>query len=389
MIKQISIKNTTIFLIILISVSFCNYSTISKPKKVIIMIGDGMGIAQITAGIYSSNKTLNFTRFKNIGLMTNHSYDNIVTDSAASATAIATGIKTYNKAISVNKDKIPIKTIMELSREKNFSIGVVVTSSITDATPAAFLAHEESRENHYQIAEDIVDLEPDIVLGGGLKYFQNRPDNKDLIHTLKEKNYNVFYDWEELKKINLKNFTKIIGLFADTGLPPVIKTNANKESKYYDYLNSITDFSKVRSKDYLPDMVRIAIEFLELKNKPYILLVEGSQIDWGGHNMDPQYIIDEVLDFDRAIGEVLDFAERDQETLVIVTADHETGGFAILDTKISNTISSEKFETNFIHSKHTSSMVPVFSYGPGSKEFLGLYDNTDIFYKIKNLWLDF
>ncbi len=389
MIKQISIKNTIIFLVILISVSFCNYSTTSKPKKVIIMIGDGMGIAQITAGIYSSNKPLNFTRFKNIGLMTNHSYDNIVTDSAASATAIATGIKTYNKAISVNKDKIPVKTIMEYAKYKNYNIGVVVTSSITDATPAAFLAHEESKENHYQIAEDIVDLEPDIILGGGLQYFQNRLDNKNLIQILKEKNYNIFYDWQELKNINIKTYTKIIGLFAKIGLPPIIKTNTNKESKYYDYLNSITNFSEVRSSDYLPNMVRIAIEFLESKNKPYILLIEGSQIDWAGHNMDAQYIIREVLDFDRAIGEVLDFAERDQDTLVIVTADHETGGFAIIDTKITNAISSEKFETKFIHSKHTSSMVPVFSYGPGSKEFMGLYDNTDIFYKIKKLWLDF
>jgi alkaline phosphatase len=348
------------------------------------MIGDGMGIAQITAGMYSSNKPLNFTRFTTIGLMTNHSLNNIVTDSAASATAIATGKKTYNRAISVNIEKKPLKTIMEYAKEKGYNIGIVVTSSITDATPAAFISHTEDRENHYEIALDILELEPDIILGGGLRYFKDRPDQRDLIEELRKKDYEIFYRWEEL--INKIPDKKVIGLFADTGMPPVIKTMSNPESKYFEYLKKTTDFNQVRSKEYLLQMTRSAIMYLESKKKPFILMIEGSQIDWGGHNMDSKYIIAEVLDFDKAIGEVLDFAERDQNTLVIVTADHETSGFAITEGKLENNQPISNFETKFIHSKHTSTMVPVFSYGPGSKEFTGIYDNTDIFHKIKKLW---
>lgn len=373
-----------LFLIIFIFSIGCSYEHNSKPKNIILMIGDGMGIAQITAGMYSSNKPLNFTRFKTIGLMTNHSLNNIVTDSAASATAIATGKKTYNRAISVDIEKKPLKTIMEYAKEKGYNIGIVVTSSITDATPAAFISHTEDRENQYEIALDILELEPDIILGGGLRYFKDRPDQRDLIEELRKKDYEIFYRWEEL--INKIPDKKVIGIFADTGMPPVIKTMSNPESKYFEYLKKTTDFNQVRSKEYLLQMTRSAIMYLESKKKPFILMIEGSQIDWGGHNMDSKYIIAEVLDFDKAIGEVLDFAERDQNTLVIVTADHETSGFAITEGKLENNQPISNFETKFIHSKHTSTMVPVFSYGPGSKEFTGIYDNTDIFHKIKKLW---
>jgi alkaline phosphatase len=373
-----------LFLIIFIFSIGCSYEHNSKPKNIILMIGDGMGIAQITAGMYSSNKPLNFTRFTTIGLMTNHSLNNIVTDSSASATAIATGKKTYNRAVSVDIEKKPLKTIMEYAKEKGYNIGIVVTSSITDATPAAFISHTEDRENQYEIALDILELEPDIILGGGLRYFKDRPDQRDLIEELRKKDYEIFYRWEEL--INKIPDKKVIGIFADTGMPPVIKTMPNPESKYFEYLKKTTDFNQVRSKEYLLQMTRSAIMYLESKKKPFILMIEGSQIDWGGHNMDSKYIIAEVLDFDKAIGEVLDFAERDQNTLVIVTADHETSGFAITEGKLENNQPISNFETKFIHSKHTSTMVPVFSYGPGSKEFTGIYDNTDIFHKIKKLW---
>lgn len=344
------------------------------------MIGDGMGVVQILSAMYTSKTPLNFSRFKNIGLMTNHSFDKVVTDSSASATTIATGEKTYNKAVSVNPNKEPIKTIFEIAKEKGYSVGVVVTNSITDATPAAFLAHSESRENHYEIAKDIVDGEPDIVLGGGKKFFTNRPDSEDLLETLKEKNYEIFLDFSEFKKSNLNN-KKIIGLFDEINLSPVYKTNPNPESKYYDYLSSKTNFKQTRDFDFLSIATQKAIEYLEKKGKPYILLIEASQIDYGGHNKDANYIIHEVLDFDRAIGTVLDFAEKFSDTLVIVTADHETGGFAITGGDLKNF----KLETQFVSDSHTSTLVPVFSFGPGSEEFLGIYDNTDIFKKIKKL----
>lgn len=363
---------------------YCSYPEIQvqKPKNVVLMIGDGMGVTQIASGLYSSPKPLHFTRFKNIGLMTNHSYDNIVTDSAASATAMATGEKTYNNAISVNPQKIPIKSIFEIAKEKGYSIGVVVTNSVTDATPAAFLAHSENRENHYEIAKDILDLEPDVVIGGGKKFFMNRPDNENLFEKFKEKNYEIYLDFNDFLKSNFEDPNKkILGIFAETGLPPVVNTKANSQSKYFEYLSKNTDFNRTRNSDYLANASKKAIEYLEKKGKPFILLIEGSQIDYGGHNMDAKYIIGELLDFDKAIGEVLNFAERTKNTLVIVTADHETGGFTITggNTK------TLQLEIKFVYEKHTATLVGVFSYGPGSEEFTGIFDNTDIFKKIKKL----
>ncbi len=376
----------TFILIFFVVFQFCIQNKLEKPKNVILMIGDGMGVTHITSAIYSSNKPLNFFRFRNIGLVTNHSYNKIVTDSAASATAIATGSKSYNNAIAVDPDKKPLKTIMEIAKDNGYNIGVIVTCSLTDATPAAFIAHEDNRENQYEIARDILDLKPDILLGGGLKYFKDRPDNLDLIQEFIKNDYKVFYDWNDLLSINMSDLNqKVLGLFAESGLPPVVKTNPNPESIYVDYLKEVTNFDAVRSQEYLALMTRKAIEYLESKNKPYILLIEGSQIDWGGHNMDPKYIIHEVMDFDRAIGEAFDHAEKNQNTLLLVTADHETGGLAITGGEIKNQQFPFDFETKFINSKHTSTMVPIFSYGPGAENFLGIMDNSDIFRKIKQL----
>ncbi len=349
------------------------------------MIGDGMGPQQILMGMYSSQQPLHFMKFKDIGLKTTHSADNLVTDSAYDATAMATGEKTYNKAISVDINKKSLKTIMELAKEKGYSIGVVVTSSLTNATPAAFLAHSESRENEYEIAEDIIQIEPDIALGGGLKFFQNRMDGKDLIKALESKNYQIFYDWKEINTNNLDINRKAIGLFASTGMPPVVSTKVNQNSKYAPYLAENADINNVRSKEFLPLMTQFAIEYLNKKGKPFILMVEGSQIDFAGHNMDAPYLTEEVLDFDKAIGVAYEFVERSKNTLLVITADHETGGFAITGGKIE----SGKLivpETKYLYEKHTSTLIPVFAYGVGSEEFRGIYDNTDIFKKIIKLW---
>ncbi len=380
---QKNLKYLIIFLFFL-GIFHCKVQE-QKPRNIILMIGDGMGPQQILMGMYSSQQPLHFMKFKDIGLKTTHSADNLVTDSASAATAMATGEKTYNKAISVDINKKSLKTIMELAKEKGYSIGVVVTSSLTNATPAAFLAHSESRENEYEIAEDIIQIEPDIALGGGLKFFQNRMDGKDLIKALESKNYQIFYDWKEINTNNLDINRKAIGLFASTGMPPVVSTKVNQNSKYAPYLAENADINNVRSKEFLPLMTQFAIEYLNKKGKPFILMVEGSQIDFAGHNMDAPYLTEEVLDFDKAIGVAYEFVERSKNTLLVITADHETGGFAITGGKIE----SGKLivpETKYLYEKHTSTLIPVFAYGVGSEEFRGIYDNTDIFKKIIKLW---
>ncbi|MCS7205001.1 MAG: alkaline phosphatase [Leptospiraceae bacterium] len=380
-------KKKSIFLILILPLLLI-YNT--KPKNVILLIGDGMGIGHISAAMYSSNKHLNITKFQHIGFTTTHSLDNLITDSAAAGTAIATGQKTYNNGISVNMQKEPIKTIMEYAKEKGYAFGVVVTSSIVHATPAVFLAHAPHREDYYDLAMDVVEIEPDVAFGGGIEYFKNRPDGIDLIKKLEEKNYRIFYDLSEIKRFRVKDPNqKFIALLAKDGLPPAIKTELNKNLEYYDYLSKRSDYSKSRPKDALEVMTRKALEVFEAKNKPFILMVEGSQIDWASHDNNFSYLLEEMLDFDRAVGVALEFAQKHKETLVIATSDHETGGFTITSGKPDPKKPNQwEFQTKFASTRHTGVLVPVFAHGPGAEVFQGFYDNTDIFKKIKVLWID-
>ncbi|MEL6142725.1 MAG: alkaline phosphatase, partial [Bacteroidota bacterium] len=143
-----------------------------KPKNIILMIGDGMGITQISAGLYSNSNRLELERFPVVGLHKSYSGGNLVTDSAAGATAFSTGVKTYNGAIGVNMDTIAMPTILEAAEEKNMATGLVATSSIVHATPASFIAHDEYRKNYEAIAADFLDTEIDIFVGGGKKFFE-------------------------------------------------------------------------------------------------------------------------------------------------------------------------------------------------------------------------
>jgi len=329
-----------------------------KAKNVILMIGDGMGISQITAGMYSNGNRLNLENFPIVGLHKSHASDNLITDSAAGATAFACGIKTYNGAIGVNPDTVAVKTILEEAEEIGLATGLISTSSITHATPASFIAHQKQRKMFHAIAADFLKTEIDFFLGGGKKYFDNRTeDDRNLVEELRRNNYTVssFFekDLEELKIPKDKNFAYF---------------TANEEP-----------IPVLQGRDYLPAASRIGVNFLDEKNdKGFFLMIEGSQIDWGGHANNSEYIISEMLDFDRTIGEVLKFAEQDGETLVIVTADHETGGYAI---NYGSTMDS--LSTSFTSDYHTAAMIPVFAFGPSSELFSGIYNNTQIYYKMK------
>lgn len=331
------------------------------PKNVILLIGDGMGLTQITAGMYQNNNALNLEKFKNIGLHKSYSADKLITDSAAGATAFACGVKTYNGAIGVDQDTVAIKTLLEMAEERNMPTGLVATSTITHATPGSFIAHQPSRKLQEAIAADFLKTEVDFFIGGGMKYFSLREtDDRNIINELESKNYQIesFLD-KELSDIKLDN-TKNFGYFTSNGSPLPKASGRN-------YLNQSTD---------------MALKFLSKrgKNNGFFLMIEGSQIDWGGHANDSEYIISEMLDFDKTIGVVLDFAKKDGNTLVVVTADHETGGYAINPGSEMGEIIGA-FTTDY----HTAAMIPVFAYGPGSDLFCGIYENTAIFDFIKAL----
>ena len=328
-----------------------------RPRNIILMIGDGMGLTQITAGMYRNGNKLQLEEFPIVGLHKPYSSSNLITDSAAGATAFSAGVKTYNGAIAVKPDSVPVPTILEQAHEAGLATGMVTTSTIVHATPAAFLAHNVSRNNFQQIALDYASSGVDLLIGGGRKYFYKRTDRRNLIQEMKEENYtDSDFHVEAFEEAVLDFDKKIV------------------------YFTAETDPKTVRQgREYLPGASRAAANFLDKRSeKGFFLMIEGAQIDWGGHNNNSEYIITEMLDFDATIGNILKFAEEDGETLVIVTADHETGGYSINPGS-----TMEKIIAGFTSDYHTATLIPVFAYGPGSELFGGTYENTAIYDKMK------
>lgn len=327
----------------------------TKPKNIILLIGDGMGVAQVYAGITANGGKLNLMQMPHTGFNITTSSNNYITDSGAGGTAIASGTKTYNGAIGVNADTVPVKSILEIAESNGLKTGLVSTSSITHATPASFIAHQKDRGYYENIAADFLDTDIDLFIGGGRIHFEKRKDGRNLSHELRTKGYQVE---EKLKKIK------------DVSKPFVVFTSIGHNEKYSE------------RGDILPKSVDLALESLSLSDKGFFLMVEGSQIDWGGHQNDTEFVVNEVLDFDRAIGQALAFAAKDKNTLVIVTADHETGGMLLKG----GDYNKKMVKADFGSSGHTGVMVPVFAYGPGAEIFSGIYHNIEIFNKMISLY---
>jgi len=330
----------------------------AKPKNIILLIGDGMGITQISAGMYMNGNKLHLEKFPIVGLHKSYSSSHLVTDSAAGATAFACGVKTYNGAIGVDQDTTRVKTILEIAEDKGMATGMVATSTIVHATPASFIAHQKERHMYEEIAADFMDTEIDFFVGGGKKYFDRREsDERDLYKEMEDNGYVV----------------------ADYFKHDLIKSELSWK-KNFAYFTADNDPLQVsQGRDYLYAASKMGMSFLNRHSEEgFFLMIEGSQIDWGGHANESNYIISEMIDFDRTVGAALDFATKNKETLVIVTADHETGGYSILkESEMGNLVTA--FTTDY----HTADLIPVFAYGPGANMFSGIYENTAIFKKMK------
>ncbi len=347
-------KNT--FLILVLLVSFCSIfaqNNNTKPRNIILMIGDGMGTAQVFSGIAASKDKLNIEQFPVAGFSKTQSWSNYITDSGAGGTAIAIGKKTYNGAIGVDKDTVACKSILERAEEHGKSTAMVVTSQMTHATPASFIAHQASRKMTEAIALDFLKTDIDVFVGGGKSDFAKRKDNLNLIDSLTARKYKIAYTIDDVK--NTKS-GKLAGFLADDKLDPVFKGRT----------------------DVLAQSTEVAINIIKQNEKGFFMMVEGSQIDWGGHANDENYVVSEVLDFDKAVGKALEFAIKDGNTLVIVTADHETGGMTVSGSDKDKI----QVKASFTSKDHTAVMVPVFAYGPGAENFGGIYENTAIFDKM-------
>lgn len=323
------------------------------PKNVILLIGDGMGFAQVQSQLLQSEWNSNFLRFPVTGISQTQSSDNLITDSGAGGTAIACGQRTKNGMIGMTPDNREMLSLVDIFSNLGKATGVVVTCAVTHATPADFLAHDVSRSHIEDIAEDIANCKADVIIGGGLKDFNMRTDGKDLTQTMRANGINVFTNLRDVS-----NKSGRFAVFTAEGHPKQANEGRGDE---------------------LSVSVKTAIDALSLDQDGFFLMIEGSQIDWACHNNDSAYLVAEMRDFDQVLGEVLDFAIKDGNTLVIVTADHETGGFTLPGITEGN---HSKAKYAFSTGDHTACFVPVFAFGPSSDYFTGIYKNNEIFGKI-------
>ncbi|MEM4475711.1 MAG: alkaline phosphatase [Desulfurococcaceae archaeon] len=343
--------------------SSCPYRPIGLgPRNVILLIGDGMSYNHIFATLLMHG-SLNLTLLNTTGIAFTYSADSIVTDSAAAATAMATGFRTLNVMVSmveVNGVKTPVMTILELAKKLNMSTGLVTTTRVTHATPAAFAAHVLHRDMESAIATQLIENEVDVILGGGKTYFP-----QDLLEAAEQKGYTILFSRSELMNASI-NATKLLGLFDDSHLPYVPQRPPHIPS--------------------LLEMTIKAVEILERNPCGFFLMIEGGRIDHAAHDNKLDLVVAETREFDDVVGFTLLYAMGREDTLIVVIGDHETGGLTITKGNMPSTINLT-FSVTWASRDHTAHPVPVFTYGLGADLFSGVYHLTDIARKLSRLMM--
>ena len=325
-----------------------------KVKNIIFMIGDGMGLEQISAAWVCNGGKLNLDNFTYVGLQRTYSANKLVTDSAAAGSALATGEKTNNGMIAMTPDSVAVKSLAEEAMEKGKRAGAAVTCRVTDATPAVFFSHAPSRKLMDDIAVQMTNSGLYFLSGGGTKYWSGREDGIDLVGQAEAMGYTYVETKEEMMAVEEG---PVIALMDEYELQPALDRG-----------------------DILPSSVQKALQVLDNK-KGFFLMIEGSMIDDGGHDNKAGKTMEEIFDFDRTLGLVLEWAEKDGETLVIVTADHATGGMTLLG----GSIDEKKIRVNYSTTGHNGVALPVFAWGPHAEDFVGIYENAELSDKIRAL----
>lgn len=324
-------------------------------KNVILMIGDGMSLMHVYSAWTANRGHLWLENAEATGLSKTYCADRLITDSGAGGTALACGYKTIYHAVGVTPDGKPVTTLGDLAKASGKSAGVAVTCRLWDATPGDFCAHNIDRENEQEIIADYPDCGYDYIFGGGAKYFTQRRDGRDIFAEMAAKGYSVARSMDEL---SLQQQLPLIAVPFDVDVPLPAERG-----------------------DLLAKASLKGISLLNQNANGFFMMIEGSQLDDYGHFNQLGLLMEETLDFDQTIGAVMQWAAKDGETLVVVTADHETGGLTLIDGDMATGTITCRFSTG----GHSGVMVPVYAFGPGSEEFTGIMDNTDIFWKIKKL----
>ena len=326
-----------------------------KVKNVILMIGDGMSLAHMYTAWTANRGQLWLENAQYTGLSKTWCTNRLVCDSGSGGTALATGQKTCYHAVGTDPQGNPLTTLCDLAKAKGKSAGIAVTCRLWDATPCDFSCHNLDRDKEQELIGDYPTSGLDYAFGGGAKYFTNRADGRDIFKELEANGYHVSHTWDDLAAWKSgKVFA--VPYDVDTPLPD-------------------------ERGDLLARASLKGIELLNQNRNGFFMMVEGSQLDDYGHFNQLDLLMKETLDFDHTIGKMMKWAAQDGETLVVVTADHETGGLTLVD----GNKDEGKVTCCFSTKSHSGVMVPVYAFGPGSEQFSGIMENTDIFKKIKAL----
>lgn len=322
------------------------------PKNIIFMIGDGMGLEQVSTAWTANRGELNMEQMPYVGLQRTYCLNWLVTDSAAAGTALASGNKTNKGMIATLPDGTELDTMMDFAKRAGKRTGVVVVCRLNDATPATFCCNNIDRDEAEEITADYLDCGVDFIAGGGMDYWRTkRTDGRDIFAEIGQKGYNTYESVEAL--MGAKELP-VAAVLAPLELPSALSGERG---------------------DMFRQMTAKSLEMLSKDNdEGFVLMVEGSCIDDWLHANRVDAAVEEILDFDRVVGDVLQWAEKDGETLVVVTADHATGAMTLLW----GDIATGTVEVNFANEGHNGMMVPFFAYGAGAEKFDGVMENAEL-----------
>lgn len=346
-------------------VSCCNTATgkasNEEVRNVIYLIGDGMGLAHVSMlkieGKYAPTA---FDRAENVALITTHSRNNRVTDSAAAGTALATGYKTNNSMIGMTPEGDIVESMMLKAERDGYATGLAYTCYLQHATPAAFYASASHRDSTDIITGCFVKSGIDVAFGGGRAYVDRfyAKQDKNYKEELKELGYQVLHNQQEMAAVNEG---KVIGLFADYNMPKALEGRG-------DYLLQATN----KALEVLTNNVK------KEKKNGFLLMVEGSKIDYRSHDNDSEGILAEMRDFEKCVAAAMDYADTHPGTLVVVCADHETGGITIPSQSIDFKKADSGINYRYATRGHSGTMLPVYLYGAGAERINGIMDNTEL-----------
>ena len=376
---------------LVLAITGCNNEP--QVKNVIYLIGDGMGFGAVSSLLLTEEEPTGFEMASPvIGLSETCSANNYVTDSAAGGTALATGTRTNNGYVGADPDGNQLTSVLRKAQTYGMKTGIVVNTTLTEATPGAFYGGVTSRKMVYDIAKQFTESEVDVAIGGGLDHFVGRPDSLDLTATLIEKGYDVYLNWETVLETESDKFVGILPLYdlhrreENNGEASAAEGQEVCLAAQMAALNEDTTREHLSEPTvYLEKATTKALDVLSRNNKDgFFLMIESAIIDGYGHNNDGEGMIVEMQEFNCTLRKMIEYVNQHPETLLVVTADHETGGTGVYYN--GHTPGNEgPLRLNFSTSGHTGTVVPIFAYGAGAENFAGVMKNTDIPKKIDAL----